>query len=301
MTAQDLHGLVPGQRGKPRETSRRAAAAERSARAVESFTALGEMAGGVAHDFRNILCVIASGLRVAERNTADPVKRRAALAAAEDGVHRGLLLVARLLAFPTPPARTDSAQDLNALLKQLEAFLKYGAGPGNRVILKLADGLPRCGVDPVQFNAAILNLVINARDALHHRGTIRILTQAAERDMPGGGQRDFVQVQISDNGVGMPRNVVDRIFDPYFTTKGEGGTGLGVPQVQALMKAIGGAVEVASTPGVGTTFDLFFPTSVEPALTPDAWRQIDDWANEGGAIVSPATVPVPAGLLAQLE
>jgi signal transduction histidine kinase len=271
-----------------------ATAAERSARAVESFTALGQMAGGVAHDFRNILCIIASGLRVAERNTADPVKRRAALAAAHDGVDRGLRMVTRLLAFPTLPAATTGPQDLNALLRQLEAFLKYGAGPGNRVILQLADDLPRCRVDPVQFNAAILNLVINARDALHHHGIICIRTHAAERDLPAGGQRDFVQVQVRDSGIGMPPEVVARIFDPYFTTKGDCGTGLGVPQVQALMKKLGGAIEVASDPGAGTTFDLFFPTSVEQVAMPEAWRPVDQWANEGGAIAIPVHLPKPA-------
>ena len=271
-----------------------ATAAERSARAVESFTALGQMAGGVAHDFRNVLCIIASGLRVAERNTADPVKRRAALTAAHDGVDRGLRMVTRLLAFPTLPAATTGPQDLNALLRQLEAFLKYGAGPGNRVILQLADDLPRCRVDPVQFNAAILNLVINARDALHHHGIICIRTHAAERDLSAGGQRDFVQVQVRDSGIGMPPEVVARIFDPYFTTKGDCGTGLGVPQVQALMKKLGGAIEVASEPGAGTTFDLFFPTSVEQVAMPEAWRPVDQWANEGGAIAIPVHLPKPA-------
>jgi signal transduction histidine kinase len=269
-------------------------AAERSARAVENFTALGQMADGVAHDFRNILCIIASGLRVAERNTADPVKRRAALAAAHDGVERGLRMVTRLLAFPTLPTATEGPQDLNALLRQLEAFLKYGAGPGNRIVLQLADGLPRCRVDPVQFNAAILNLVLNARDALHRHGTICIRTHAAERDLPMGGQRDFVQVQVCDNGIGMPAKIVARIFDPYFTTKGDSGTGLGVPQVKALLDKLGGALEVVSAPGEGTSFDLFFPTSVEQVAAPEAWRPVDQWANEGGAIAIPVHLPKPA-------
>ena len=269
-------------------------AAERSARAVDGFTALGQMAGGVAHDFRNILCIIASGLRVAERNTADPVKRRAALAAAHDGVDRGLRMVTRLLAFPTLPAATNGPQDLNALLRQLEPFLKYGAGPGNRIVLQLADNLPRCRVDPAQFNAAVLNLVLNARDALHRHGTICIRTHAAERDLPTGGQRDFVQVQVRDNGDGMPAHVLDHIFDPYFTTKGDSGTGLGVPQVKALMDKLGGAIEVASELGAGTTFDLFFPTSVEPVVASEAWRRIDEWANEGGAIAIPAHLQTAA-------
>ena len=243
------------------------------------------MTGGVAHDLRNVLCIIASGLRVAERNSADPVRRRAALAAAHDGVDRGLRMIAGLLAFPTRPQMTDGPQDLNGLLRNLEAFLKYGAGPGNRVILELGADLPGCAVDPAQFNAAILNLVINARDALRQRGTIHIRTRTAERGTRTGMRGDFVEVQISDNGIGMPPRVLKRIFDPYFTTKGAQGTGLGVPQVQSLMRSIGGHVDVTSTPGIGTIFTLLFPVSIDdPAVIgPETWRQIDRWTNEGGA------------------
>lgn len=282
MNAETLSSQLPRQRIGPQG---RADPAESSVRAAVNFSALGEMTGGIAHDIRNILCVIASGLRVAERNSADPVKRRAALAAAHDGVDRGLRMVAGLLAFPTRPELTGGPQDVSGLLRNLESFLKYGAGPGNRVVLELGTDLPKCAVGPAQFNAAILNLVINARDALKQRGTIHIRTRATERDTPAGGQRDFVEVQITDNGVGMAPKVLKRIFDPYFTTKGEDGTGLGVPQVQALMHSIGGNVEVTSTPGVGTTFNLLFPISVEPApISPEALRQIDRWADEGGAI-----------------
>lgn len=253
-----------------------------------NFSALGEMTGGIAHDLRNILSIIASGLRVAERNIDDPSRRRAALAAAHDGVDRGMKIIAGLLAFPTRPDAAAGLQDVNGLLRNLEAFLKYGAGPGNSIVLELAADLPRCAVDPAQFNGAILNLVINARDALKQRGTIHIRTCIAERDCPGGGQRDFVEVSISDNGVGMTPKILKRIFDPYFTTKGDSGTGLGVPQVQSLMRKIGGKVEVMSKPGIGTRFSLLFPVGIEPiANSPELLRQIDRWADEGGAIGRP--------------
>ena len=285
MNAETPSRQLPKQRAGPQGSAR---ALERSQRAALNFSVLGELTGGIAHDLRNVLCIIASGLRVAERNSDDPVRRRAALAAAHDGVERGLRMVAGLLAFPTRPEPTDGAQDLNGLLRNLEAFLKYGAGPGNRVVLELGVDLSRCAVDPAQFNAAILNLVINARDALKQRGTIHIRTLAAERDTPAGGQRDFVEVQITDNGIGMPPKVLKRIFDPYFTTKGAHGTGLGVPQVQSLMHSIGGNVEVTSTAGVGTTFNLLFPISIEPVpIGPETLRQIERWADEGGAIGTP--------------
>jgi signal transduction histidine kinase len=282
MTGRLAPGSLPGH---PRHGVRPARPAERSAHAVEKFAALGQMTGGIAHDIRNILCVIASGLRMAERNAGHPAQHRAALAAAEDGVARGLRIVDRLLAFPGLGEQAAGAQDVNALLRKLEPFLKYGAGPGNRILFDLTPGLPSCPVDPAQFNAAVLNLVVNARDALVHGGTISIHTSATQRQMPAGGQRDCVQLSIGDNGIGMPSRVLARIFDRYFTTKGEDGTGLGLPQVQAFMAKIGGDLDVASAPGAGTTFDLFFPIQPDPTpVAPEIWRQLDRWADEGGAI-----------------
>jgi signal transduction histidine kinase len=255
---------------------------DRSAHAVQKISALGEMTGGIAHDFGNILAVIASGLRVAQDNARDTPKRMAALAAANDGVERGQRMISRLLAFARQQELHPGPEDVNALLDKLAMFLKYGAGAEIRVILELAPDLPKCLVDPPQFNAAILNLVVNARDAMPAGGTIRITTSAVIRRQ----NRHYVRVRISDNGAGMSPDVRKRIFDPYFTTKGESGTGLGIPQVQALMRQVGGYLTVNSKVGKGTSFDLFFPVHVEqPAAAPDAWRQLDRWADEGGAIL----------------
>ena len=263
---------------------------DRSARAVQKISALGEMTSGIAHDFRNVLAVVASGLRVAEQNAGDPVKLAAALAAAHDGVERGLKMISRLLAFAGQQELKTGPEDVNALLEKLKMFLKYGAGPGIRVILELTSDLPKCLVDPPRFNAAILNLVVNARDAMPAGGTIRIST-AAVREMNLGHPCDYVRIRVLDHGVGMPPEVIERIFDPYFTTKGDHGTGLGIPQVHALTQQVGGFVRVDSAVGKGTSFDLFFPVhEEEPAILPDAWRQLDRWADEGGAI---ATVRAP--------
>lgn len=250
---------------------------ERSARAVQKISALGEMTGGIAHDFRNILAIVASGLSVAEDNSGDPAKLPAALAAARDGVERGLRMISRLLAFAGQHEVKARPEDVNTLLEELRMFLKYGAGSGIRVILELASDLPRCLVDPPQFNAAILNLVVNARDAMPEGGVIRISTTAI-RMMNLGRPCDYVRVGVRDQGAGMPQEVIDRIFDPYFTTKGDSGTGLGVPQVQALMQQVGGYVTIDSDVGQGTSFDLFFPArEEEPAPAVDAWRQLDRW------------------------
>ncbi len=294
----------PATRPKRRRPIHRAAAAkgvgstalhrERSVLAAQNMCALGEMAGGIAHDFRNVLCIVASGVRVAERNADDPAKLKSALAAIHQGVERGERMASRLLAFAKQHELVVGPEDVNSLLGKLEAFLKYGAGPGVRIELPLADNLPTCLVDPPRFNAAILNLVVNARDAMPEGGVVRIST-AAVRGMQFGHPRDFVRVRIHDYGVGMPPEVVDRIFDPYFTTKGDRGTGLGVPQVHALMDDVGGFVRVESAVGKGTSFDLFFPAQEAlPVAAEQAWRELDEWANEGGSVATPPARPAMA-------
>jgi signal transduction histidine kinase len=276
---------------KPADKPGRVIARKRSKRAARKISALGEMTGGIAHDFRNILCVITSGLNVAERNPGDSAKVESALTVVREGVERGMKMTNRLLAFAKQQELETGPEDVNTLLAKLKSFLRYGAGPGIRVILELARELPKCRVDPPQFNAAILNLVVNARDAMPEGGLIRISTSAI-RGMNLGRPCNYVRVRVSDHGSGMPAAVIKRIFDPYFTTKGDSGTGLGVPQVQALMRQVGGYVTVDSALGKGTSFDLFFPVHEDrPAASGDAWRQLDRWADEGGAIVTPRRAP----------
>jgi signal transduction histidine kinase len=258
---------------------------ERSELAAQRMCALGEMTKGIAHDFRNILCIVASGLRLAERNAGSPEKLKSALLAIQQGVERGGRMTSRLLSFAGQQELIADPEDVNTLLRKLEAFLKYGAGSGIRIDLPLGADLPTCLVDPPRFNAAILNLVVNARDAMPDGGVIRIST-AAVRGTDHGRPRDYVRVRVRDHGVGMSPDVLERIFDPYFTTKGDGGTGLGVPQVQALMEEADGFVRVESIVGQGTSFDLFFPVPDERPPAADAWRELDQWANEGGAIVA---------------
>jgi signal transduction histidine kinase len=260
---------------------------QRSSTAAQRISALGEMTGGIAHDFRNVLAIIESGLTLAERNVADPETFHACLAAAQEGVERGLNLTSRLLAFAKSQELLPQPQDLNNLLQDLKLFLNYGAGSGIRILYELTPDLPSCLVDPPQFNAAILNLVVNARDAMPDGGQIRISSSAIPRPQRADQDHDAgtaVCVRIRDEGQGMPPAVMQRIFDPYFTTKGESGTGLGVPQVCAFMKSVGGHVRVSSEVGTGTQFELIFPAG--PGLPPAVSglsRQIDRWVNEGGS------------------
>jgi signal transduction histidine kinase len=232
--------------------------------AAQRLASLGEMTGGIVHDVRNILAVIESGLRLAERHSAEPEKASVFIAGVHDGIDRALRLTSQLLSFARQRKLEAREEDANELLKQLELFLRYGAGPGIHIAFDLAPGIPNCLLDPSQFNAAILNLVVNARDAMPHGGELQICTErwevsATTQDSPMPGV--FVRVRVKDCGQRMSPETLMRIFDPFFTTKGERGTGLGLPQVCAFMRLIGGHVSVASELGKGTTVDLLFPTA----------------------------------------
>jgi signal transduction histidine kinase len=263
------------------------AAAERSARAAQRLSVLAEMTGGIAHDFRSILAVIDSGLRLAQKSSDDPTKVSAFIADARDGIVRGLTLTSRLLNFAKQRELDACATDVNALLKDLELFLRYGAGSEVRICLELSHDISECWVDLSQFTTAILNLVINARDVMPNGGEIRISTAPwAEGGSSGARPGRYVRIRVEDDGCGMSDEVLRHIFEPFFTTKGEKGTGLGIPQVVASMRHVGGHVRIASTVGKGSTFDLFFPvvehagTAPSPlTLTPSVLSSGDAQAN----------------------
>ena len=233
-------------------------------RATQRLASLGEMTGGIVHDFRNILAVIESGLRLAEKHSGEPEKASVFIAGVHDGIDRGLKLTSQLLTFARQRKFEAREGDANELLRQLELLLRYGAGPEIHIMFDLAPDIPNCLLDPSQFNAAILNLVVNARDAMPNGGELQISTERRQvgtstQDLPVPGI--YVRVRVKDCGEGMPPETLMRIFDPFFTTKGERGTGLGLPQVCAFMRLIGGYVNVVSECEKGTIVDLLFPTA----------------------------------------
>jgi signal transduction histidine kinase len=238
-------------------------AAEQREHATHRLAALGEMTGGIAHDFRNLLAVIESGLRFAEKRADEPEHVRAYIAMAREGIDRGIELASQLLAFAKHQELDVHAGDLNQFLRSFEPFLRYGAGPDIRVKLELGSDIPDCLIDPALFDAAVLNLIVNARDAMPNGGEIRVVTErlvqkTATPDPPGPGT--YVCVHVKDQGCGMSAEVLRKMFDPFFTTKGEKGTGIGLSQVHALTQMVGGHVRIASERGIGTTVDLLFPS-----------------------------------------
>jgi signal transduction histidine kinase len=249
----------------PNGTIGQRSAPELAARAAQRLSVIAEMTAGIVHDFRNILAVIDSGLRLAEGCSNDPKAASAFIAGTREGVARGMALTSQLLTFAKQQEFEARAANANELLKGFELFLRYGAGSQIRVVLDLSTDIPDCLLDPSQFNAAILNLVVNARDAMPNGGEIRISTVhwVTQSGVSDATPRNSVRVRVRDNGMGMPDQVLQNIFRPFFTTKGERGTGLGIPLVGAFMRHIGGHVRVASEIGRGSTFDLFFP-AIEP-------------------------------------
>jgi signal transduction histidine kinase len=266
----------------------------RSREASERIAAIGEMARGIAHDFGNVLAVIESGLRLAEGSLDRPRELQAYLAGIHDGIARGRRLTSRLLDFARPSEIESRPDDANALIERMLPFLKYAAGPGIRIVTKLGERIPICRIEPSQFSAALLNLVINARDAMPDGGEIEIRTQAHPTEAGDGGLAHLL-VSVTDTGVGMAPETERRIFETWFTTKGDSGTGLGLPQVRHFVESSGGRIRVNSEPGTGTRFDMLFPATSHGALTPDLWRQLDRWTNEGGRPKRPAPPRRPAG------
>lgn len=238
-------------------------AAQQRERATHRLAALGEMTSGIAHDFRNLLAVIESGLGLAERRAGEPESVRAYIAAAREGIDRGIELTSQLLAFAKHQELDIHAGNLNEFLKSFEPFLRYGAGPDVRVRLELGSGVPDCLIDPALFDAAVLNLVMNARDAMPNGGEIHVITERfvqtiATPDPLGPGT--YACVRVKDHGCGMAPEVLRKVFDPFFTTKGEKGTGIGLSQVQALAQMVNGRIRIRSERGIGTTVDVLFPS-----------------------------------------
>ena len=269
--AEEAHGRLVEQMAE-RE---RAEAALRQAQRIE---AVGQLTGGVAHDFNNLLTVMTGNIELMQAASGlDPAiaERLAAMHAAAE---RGAMLTDRLLAFARRQPLVPRAVDLNALVAGMRELLESALGGRVRMETKPAADLRPAMVDPTQIELVILNLVINARDAMPEGGTLTIETQNRRRDPPARpgepAAGDYVVLSVSDTGTGMPPEVLARAFEPFFTTKPPGaGTGLGLSQVFGTARQSGGDVEIDSAPGRGTTVSVLLPhgaAAVEPPALPAA-------------------------------
>ncbi|UPY38725.1 ATP-binding protein [Sediminicoccus sp. KRV36] len=227
---------------------------------------LGRLAGGIAHDFNNLLSVVlgaAGTLRHGARDEAALLE----LEAIENAAQRGSALVRQLLAFARQQVMAPRVLDLNDSIRQLAGMLPRLLGARIEISLDLQEPARRIRVDPSQWDQVLMNLVVNARDAMKGVGVLRITTGRRlvldSLALPAGR---YAMVEVTDNGPGIPPEVLPRIFEPFFTTKLEqGGTGLGLATVQGIIGQLGGQMEVESKPGHGTTFRVLLPRHEGPA------------------------------------
>ena len=235
--------------------------AQERAVTAQKLEMLGQMTGGIAHDFSNLIAVASANLALAERHIEDPSRLRMHVRGLRETLDRGASLTARLLTFAKRQSLEVMAEDANELLCALEPMLRQAAGSGLTLTLRLCPTLPPCLTDRVQFDAALLNLVINARDATADGGLIEIATDrwTEPEGSPTLKPGCYVRIQVRDMGSGMAPADLRRAFEPLFSTKGAKGTGLGLSQVYGFMRHIGGDARISSRLGAGTTVELLFP------------------------------------------
>jgi len=259
-------------------------ATEANLRQAQKLEAIGQLTGGIAHDFNNLLTVVLGNLMLAMSRDGDQSKGllRSALEAAE----RGVSLVQHLLAFARKQRLDPQSVNLRGLLAGMEGLLRSTLGPQTLLVVASDSDLAPAHVDANQLELAILNLTINARDAMPGGGTLRIelRNRRGEQALPGGlSPKDYVIVSITDTGTGMDEETIDQAFDPFFTTKAIGsGSGLGLPMVQGFAVQSEGAVQIRSKPGEGTTVELWLPQAREAPTDPvAAERSLSDVPQTG--------------------
>jgi signal transduction histidine kinase/CheY-like chemotaxis protein len=235
--------------------------AERRQHQSERLEAVGKLTGGIAHDFNNMLAIVIGSLDLAQRRLAKGNTDIARFVDnAIDGANRAADLTRRLLAFSRGQVLTPKPVDVNALIKAMMELLGRTLSADIQIVTDLAPGLWPTFVDPGQLENALVNLAVNARDAMPDGGTLTISTANRPGGTEKGATGDAVEIEITDTGSGMAPEVVARAFEPFFTTKEVGrGTGLGLSQIHGFATQSGGAVSIRSTLGAGTTIVLTLP------------------------------------------
>jgi PAS domain S-box-containing protein len=281
------HGDVFYAVGRDVTAEREAAAelerAQEALRQSQKMEAMGQLTGGVAHDFNNLLTPIVGSLDMLQRKGLGGPREQRLIDGAMQSADRAKTLVQRLLAFARRQPLQPSAVDVGKLVAGMADLIASTSGPQIHVVVDAAQGLPPAKADPNQLEMALLNLGVNARDAMPEGGTLRI---TAGLDTVGADHRSglrpgpYVRLSVADTGVGMDEATLKRAVEPFFSTKGIGkGTGLGLSMVHGLASQLGGALNIESRPGVGTNVELWLPASDLPA---------EETASAAPASVAPA-------------
>jgi two-component system cell cycle sensor histidine kinase/response regulator CckA len=239
-------------------------------RQSQKMEAIGQLAGGVAHDFNNLLTVISGYAELLQQQLGADDPRSVLVDAIQDGGRRAAWLTERLLAFSRRAVLSPKVMDLNRVVLDAEAMLRRLIGVGIELTVQLHAEPNHVRIDPGLWSQVLLNLAVNARDAMPQGGRLEIVTRPidvhASAATPERAAGRYIQLSVSDTGCGMPPEVISRIFEPFFTTKQQGkGTGLGLAVVHGIVTQAGGFIDVVSTPGVGTTFKVHVPVVADDA------------------------------------
>ncbi|HLZ04293.1 MAG TPA: ATP-binding protein [Bradyrhizobium sp.] len=225
---------------------------------AQKLDALGQLTGGVAHDFNNILMIISGSLHFLKKSAASEPKAQRAISAIEKATKRGAALTSQLLTFARRQSVYPQPINVAERIEAVREVLDTGVGSAIRLAFDFEEGLWPITADVLELETALVNLVINARDAMPGGGTIVISARNIPADQPD--TPDFVEISVEDSGQGIPPDVLGKIFDPFFTTKPVGkGTGLGLSQVHGFAYQAGGTVKVQSELGKGTTVTILLP------------------------------------------
>jgi PAS domain S-box-containing protein len=259
-------------------------------RQMQKMEAIGQLTGGIAHDFNNMLTVISGNIETLQRRLDhdDPSNHRF-ITAALRGVERATTLTHRLLAYSRRQPLDPKPVELNRFIIGMSDLLTRTLGENIKVESVLSGGLWQVSIDPNQVENAVLNLALNARDAMPEGGKLTIETANTHLDEAyahahsevTAGQ--YVMLAVSDTGVGMTRDIIEKVFEPFFTTKQVGeGTGLGLSQVYGFVKQSGGHIKIYSEPGEGTTVRIYFPRVNAPTIADEERRRPSRLPELGG-------------------
>jgi two-component system NtrC family sensor kinase len=258
-----------------RDHARREQERQRQAQ-IEKLEALGQLTGGIAHDFSNVLQIVAMNLDVLRSSRDDRATFEQALDSAERAVHNAAAMIERLLRIARRKPLTLSRLKVDEWLATARPLLTQAAGSDVTLEIDVHDGLPDVLCDPDELDVALLNLVVNARHATAPHGCVTIRVYPCDGEQPDlppvvvSTPPKYVCVAVIDDGCGMTEEVRRRAIEPFFSTKGEAGTGLGLSQVYGLMEQIGGSLSIASSPGIGTAVHLFIPVASSPGPRTEA-------------------------------
>ena len=242
--------------------------AEAALKQAQRLEAIGQLTGGVAHDFNNLLMVVNGNLRRIKRAIGADALPHGAADAIETAVKRGADLTRQLLSFARRQTHEAKAIDVRACLQAIHLMLQSSLRGNIRVETQISDDVWRAKVDVGELELALLNLAVNARDAMSAGGqlTVAAYNASLEEVTSVGLTGEYVAIRVKDTGVGIPPDALQRVFEPFFTTKEIGkGTGLGLSQVYGFAKQAGGLASIESEPGVGTTVTLFLPRTTDTA------------------------------------